>query len=408
MRHSIRGCKAAGSHRHISGARTALVAAFAIVAAGGLLLGGRGNAVLAQSVSSPGAVVRIVQADRPGTPSAGTEIAIHAVRSADPVPQVAGASLTFSGGKDASRLHVATPGSGQISERLAGMVRKTEPPVSQVSLSLDIPPGASSTPAPTTSPARSEVKLSACSEPEPAVIAPAGEQFSANEQSSGNVLRATSNMPQQLEFTPVATDQSPARPLPLPEPHQEPASFAPANVLRGEGGDRTGQSVQAASYSDERAAGFAGSQGLRPSADSPTVFSAPATPLAKSSAGPALARPSSADLAPAGSSLAQQMPPAEPNRLGPFQVTDRLGELEVMSRCGKVLRTSLEVVRIAVADREICDAAQFAPGELSVIGKRPGETHVTFWFREGQHPPITCLIRVTPHPLVVEPVFEAR
>ena len=102
------------------------------------------------------------------------------------------------------------------------------------------------------------------------------------------------------------------------------------------------------------------------------------------------------------------MPPAEPNRLGPFEVTDRLGELEVMSRCGKVLRTSLEVVRIAVADREVCDAAQFAPGELSVIGKRPGETHVTFWFREGQHPPITCLIRVTPHPLVVEPVFEAR
>ena len=199
----MRGGKTAGSRGYVSGTTTVVAAAFGIAIACGLLLAGRGN-VAAQSVYSPGAVVRIVSTDRPGAPPTSTEIAIHPVGNADAARrQAAWASLAVSGGKDKDVSHgrVATSGSGRISERLAGMVRKTESPVSQVSLSLDVPPDASSASAPATSPARSEVRLTPLAESERSVIGP------ADEESSGNVLRATSNMPQELELASAWTGE---------------------------------------------------------------------------------------------------------------------------------------------------------------------------------------------------------
>ena len=98
----------------------------------------------------------------------------------------------------------------------------------------------------------------------------------------------------------------------------------------------------------------------------------------------------------------QQVPlrPATPPASGnsPFEVIDQSGELEVTVRRSKLLRTDVDIYRTAVVDPQICDVIQFTPREISVIGKGQGATHVTFWFRDGEHRPITYLVKVLPDP----------
>jgi len=93
-------------------------------------------------------------------------------------------------------------------------------------------------------------------------------------------------------------------------------------------------------------------------------------------------------------------PAADPDRLGPFEVIDHVGELTVVLRRSKLLRTSVDVYRTAVVDPSVCDVIQFTPREVSIIGKGQGATHVTFWFQDGQHRPVTYLVRVAPDPEV--------
>ena len=81
-----------------------------------------------------------------------------------------------------------------------------------------------------------------------------------------------------------------------------------------------------------------------------------------------------------------------------MEAIDRVDELTVVLRPSKLLRTKMDVCRTAAADPAICDVVQVAPREVSIIGKRRGTTHVTFWFGDGQHRPATFLIRVAPDP----------
>ena len=82
----------------------------------------------------------------------------------------------------------------------------------------------------------------------------------------------------------------------------------------------------------------------------------------------------------------------------PFEVIDQSGELTVTVRRSKLLRTEVDIYRTAVVDPQICDVIQFTPREISIIGKGQGATHVTFWFRDGEHRPITYLVKVMPDP----------
>jgi pilus assembly protein CpaC len=85
-------------------------------------------------------------------------------------------------------------------------------------------------------------------------------------------------------------------------------------------------------------------------------------------------------------------------QLGPFEVIDHADELTVVLRRSKLLRTTVDIYRTAVVDPGVCDVVQFTPREISVIGKGQGATHVTFWFEDGTHRPVTYLVRVTPDP----------
>jgi len=90
------------------------------------------------------------------------------------------------------------------------------------------------------------------------------------------------------------------------------------------------------------------------------------------------------------------------SQLGPFQVLDHSGELAVVLRRSKLLRTKVDIYRTAVVDPSVCDVVQFTPREVSIIGKSQGATHVTFWFEDGTHMPATYLVRVVPDPEVQE------
>ncbi|MGQ9769156.1 MAG: type II and III secretion system protein family protein [Thermogutta sp.] len=83
-----------------------------------------------------------------------------------------------------------------------------------------------------------------------------------------------------------------------------------------------------------------------------------------------------------------------------FEVIEESGELTVIVRRSKLLRTKVDVYRTAVVDSGICDVVQFTPREISILGKSQGATHVTFWFQDERYRPITYLVRVIPDPEV--------
>jgi pilus assembly protein CpaC len=79
-----------------------------------------------------------------------------------------------------------------------------------------------------------------------------------------------------------------------------------------------------------------------------------------------------------------------------FDITDHTAELSVALRRSKLLRTRFDIYRTAVVDPSVCDVVQFTPREVQIIGKGQGATNVTFWFNDGEHRPLTYLVKVTP------------
>jgi len=90
----------------------------------------------------------------------------------------------------------------------------------------------------------------------------------------------------------------------------------------------------------------------------------------------------------------------------PFEIIEESGELTVVVRRSKLLRTQVDVYRTAVVDSSICDVVQFTPREISILGKSQGATHVTFWFQDERYRPVTYLVRVIPDPEVEKTQVE--
>jgi len=86
----------------------------------------------------------------------------------------------------------------------------------------------------------------------------------------------------------------------------------------------------------------------------------------------------------------------------PFEIIDHTGELTVMLRRSKLLRTTVDIYRTAVVDPTICEVVQFTPREVAILGQSQGATHVTFWFEDDTHRPMTYLVRVVPDTEVQE------
>lgn len=135
-----------------------------------------------------------------------------------------------------------------------------------------------------------------------------------------------------------------------------------------------------------------------------TPPAAPATAGGETqSAGPARPGLGPAPAGPAGNLGPEEdlTPVPAPNLMpssGPlsFEVIEHTGEMQVMLRRSKILRTPFDIYRTAVVDPRICNVVQFTPREVSIIGQAQGSTHVTFWFEDGQNRPVTYLVRVVP------------
>ncbi len=89
--------------------------------------------------------------------------------------------------------------------------------------------------------------------------------------------------------------------------------------------------------------------------------------------------------------VSQQQPAGDP-----FEIIEEAGALSIQMRRSRLLKTKTGVFRTAIVDPGICDVVQYTPNELSIIGRRVGSTHVTFWFTGGDRDPMTYLIQVTP------------
>ncbi|GAB6187726.1 hypothetical protein JCM17478_32280 [Thermopirellula anaerolimosa] len=105
-----------------------------------------------------------------------------------------------------------------------------------------------------------------------------------------------------------------------------------------------------------------------------------------------------------GASLVEEVPSSQEHEMAgellaaPFEIIEESGELTVIVRRSKLLRTKVDVYRTAVVDPAVCDVSQFTPREIAILGKGQGATHVTFWFADERYRPVTYLVRVKPDP----------
>jgi hypothetical protein len=70
---------------------------------------------------------------------------------------------------------------------------------------------------------------------------------------------------------------------------------------------------------------------------------------------------------------------ARPTRPAPRGELTTHGRVQLELQQSRVIRTRREVLRTEVLDPAICDVVQSQSGEISITGKRPGETHVRVW-----------------------------
>jgi len=79
-------------------------------------------------------------------------------------------------------------------------------------------------------------------------------------------------------------------------------------------------------------------------------------------------------------------------------VADHVERLAMAPGQSKLLRSQVDVHRTAVGDPGLCNLLHYSSREVLITGKREGTTRVTFWFKDGAHPPVTCLLHVTADP----------
>jgi Flp pilus assembly secretin CpaC len=85
---------------------------------------------------------------------------------------------------------------------------------------------------------------------------------------------------------------------------------------------------------------------------------------------------------------------ADQSAAHPLGVIDATLELRVASGRGRVLRSSVEVRRTAVADPTVMEILQVSPSEFVVLGRHIGTTHLTVWPGDTLLPPVVILVHV--------------
>ena len=82
----------------------------------------------------------------------------------------------------------------------------------------------------------------------------------------------------------------------------------------------------------------------------------------------------------------------------PAEIVDESAEVRLQVGRSLVLRTKADIHRTAVAAEGIVELSQFTPREISLVGRSPGTTTVTFWFRDAAQPPVIYAVKVVERP----------
>jgi Flp pilus assembly secretin CpaC len=73
---------------------------------------------------------------------------------------------------------------------------------------------------------------------------------------------------------------------------------------------------------------------------------------------------------------------------------ERRNELELLivpQRKSVQVPTANAVQRLEIEDPQICETLQYVPGEISIVGKQPGETRVALWVTGQSAPRVFCV-----------------
>ncbi|MDP6444241.1 MAG: pilus assembly protein N-terminal domain-containing protein [Pirellulaceae bacterium] len=79
----------------------------------------------------------------------------------------------------------------------------------------------------------------------------------------------------------------------------------------------------------------------------------------------------------------------------PFEVIEDVGTIQVDVGRTKLMRCKFDIRRTAIVDPAVCDIIQFSPSEISLIGRRAGQTQMTFWFDDNDDPQV-YVVKVLP------------
>ncbi len=83
-------------------------------------------------------------------------------------------------------------------------------------------------------------------------------------------------------------------------------------------------------------------------------------------------------------------------------ISESEAELELTKRHSKLVRTKLDILRVAVSDPTVVEVVAFGPREAELIGKDAGSTTLTLWMGNAQQPQVLSLLVTVQHDTGVE------
>ncbi|MFT5526176.1 MAG: Flp pilus assembly secretin CpaC [Pirellulaceae bacterium] len=79
---------------------------------------------------------------------------------------------------------------------------------------------------------------------------------------------------------------------------------------------------------------------------------------------------------------------------GPLEELPVTAKLTMTENEGKHILAKSGIYRLAVTDKSICEARMITPTQISLIARREGKTHVTFWMEGHEGSPSKIEINV--------------
>jgi hypothetical protein len=78
----------------------------------------------------------------------------------------------------------------------------------------------------------------------------------------------------------------------------------------------------------------------------------------------------------------------------PFEAVNEAGTIKLSVQRPLLLKTKADIYRTDTVDKAICAVERITSKDVSLVGRAPGRTHVTFFFEDPATPQLTYLVDV--------------